>query len=170
MFAHTDSHMFIPRYFIFFTFPCHKNSPPVSAALTSSFHTPCCPLILIQNWFRATGHVSNSKNKDSQSNELQKDTKNGVTWKKRGRKPKERLTETASTREKTLNTSSGPSMNHQTPNPNTSPTPIQPSSQNPVCTTPNNIPTPIDGISLTHNRDLQRPVKTRAKPKKSPAE
>ncbi|KAB5546464.1 hypothetical protein PHYPO_G00072340 [Pangasianodon hypophthalmus] len=121
-----------------------------------------------QNWFRATGHVSNSKNKDSQSNNLQKDMKNGVPWKKRGRKPKERLAETASTREKTLSSSNGPSMNHQTPHPNTSPTPIQTSSQNPACTTPNNIPTPTDDINLTHNRDLQPPVKKRGKPKKAP--
>ncbi|XP_053096774.1 zinc finger protein 512B isoform X6 [Pangasianodon hypophthalmus] len=145
-----------------------QTSAPVSAALTSSFCTPCCPLILIQNWFRATGHVSNSKNKDSQSNNLQKDMKNGVPWKKRGRKPKERLAETASTREKTLSSSNGPSMNHQTPHPNTSPTPIQTSSQNPACTTPNNIPTPTDDINLTHNRDLQPPVKKRGKPKKAP--
>ncbi|XP_053499615.1 zinc finger protein 512B isoform X5 [Ictalurus furcatus] len=144
-----------------------QTSAPVSAALTSSFRTPCCPLILIQNWFRATGHVSKSKNKDSQSYKVQKDMKNGVPWKKRGRKPKERLVETASTQEKTLSTSSGPSVNHQTQNPNTSQTPVQTSSQNPTYTTPNNIPTPIDGIALIHNRDLQPPVKKRAKPKKA---
>ncbi|KAF4078339.1 hypothetical protein AMELA_G00198140 [Ameiurus melas] len=120
-----------------------------------------------QNWFRATGHVSKSKNKDSQSYKVQKDMQNGVPWKKRGRKPKERLVETASTQEKTLSTSSGPSMNHQTPNPNASPTQVQTSSQKPACTTPNNIPTLIDGITLIHNRDLQPPVKNRAKPKKA---
>lgn len=151
------------------THTCHKTSAPVSAALTSSFHTPCCPFISIQNWFRATDPVSNSKNKDSQSNELEKDMKNvpGVPWRKRGRKPRERLAETASTREKTLNISNGPSMNHQTPNPNTILTPIQTSSENPVCATLNSIPTPIDGISLTYNRDLQPPVKKQPKPKKA---
>ncbi|XP_058265588.1 zinc finger protein 512B isoform X4 [Hemibagrus wyckioides] len=121
-----------------------------------------------QNWFRATGQVSNNKTKDSQSNKLQKDMKNGVPWKKRGRKPKEHLVERASTREKTLNSRVGPSMNHQTLNLNTSLLPIQTSSQNPACTIPNNIPTPTDGKNLTHNRDLQPPVKKRAKPKKAP--
>ncbi|XP_060793879.1 zinc finger protein 512B isoform X2 [Neoarius graeffei] len=121
-----------------------------------------------QNWFRATGHMSNSKKKDSQSKELQKDMKNGVPWKKRGRKPKERLVETTPTQEKTLNNSNGPSMNHQTASPSIRPTPIQTSSQNPACTTPDNIPTPMDGTTLTHNRDLKPPVKKRAKPNKAP--
>lgn len=167
IFTHTDTHMHIPIHIIL-TFPCHKTSTSMSATLTSSFRTSCCPLILIQNWFRATGHMSNSKKKDSQSKELQKDMKNGVPWKKRGRKPKERLVETTPTQEKTLNNSNGPSMNHQTASPSIRPTPIQTSSQNPACTTPDNIPTPMDGTTLTHNRDLKPPVKKRAKPNKAP--
>lgn len=132
--------MLTPTHLIYLTFPCYKN------------------------WFRATGQVSNSKNKDSQSNKLQKDMKNGIPWKKRGRKPKEHLAETATTQEEILNSNSGPSMNHLTPNTNTSPTPIQ----NPACITTNNFSTPVDGISLTHNRDFQPPVKKRAKPTKAP--
>ncbi|KAI5095908.1 zinc finger protein 512B isoform X6, partial [Silurus meridionalis] len=119
-----------------------------------------------QNWFRATSHVSNSKEKDSQSNKLQKDMKNGVAWKKRGRKPKLRLIETASTQEKTMNSSNRPSMNHQTPDSITSSTPVQTSSQNHDCTTSNSDTTPTDGKNLNHNRDLQPPVKKRAKSKK----
>ncbi|XP_060749642.1 zinc finger protein 512B isoform X4 [Tachysurus vachellii] len=121
-----------------------------------------------QNWFRATGHVSNSKTKDSQSKKLQKDLKNGVPWKKRGRKPKEDLVERASIREKTLKSSVGPSMNHQTLNPNKSLTPIQTQSQNSACITPNNTLTPTDGKNVTQNRDLWPRVKKRAKPKKAP--
>ncbi|KAK3518975.1 hypothetical protein QTP70_016143 [Hemibagrus guttatus] len=120
-----------------------------------------------QNWFRATVQVSNNKTKDSQSSKLQKDMKNGIPWKKRGRKPKELLVERASTQEKTLNSTVGPSMNHQTLNLNTSLLPIQTSSQSPACTIHNNIPTPTDGKNLTH-RDLQPPVKKRVKPKKAP--
>ncbi|XP_047662923.1 zinc finger protein 512B isoform X4 [Tachysurus fulvidraco] len=121
-----------------------------------------------QNWFRATGQVSKSKTKDSQSKKLQKDLKNGVPWKKRGRKPKEHLVERASIREKTLKCSVGPSMNHQTLNPNKSLTPIQTPSQNSACITPNNTLTPTDGKNVTQNRDLWPPVKKRAKPKKAP--
>uniref|UniRef100_A0AAR2IZN7 C2H2-type domain-containing protein n=1 Tax=Pygocentrus nattereri TaxID=42514 RepID=A0AAR2IZN7_PYGNA len=55
-----------------------------------------------QNWFRASGHVvPNSKIKEPQSNGLQKDMKNGVPGKKRGRKPKERPPETTSIPAKT---------------------------------------------------------------------
>ncbi|KAI5612487.1 zinc finger protein 512B isoform X6, partial [Silurus asotus] len=119
-----------------------------------------------QNWFRATSHASNSKEKDSQSNKLQKDMKNGVAWKKRGRKPKLRLIETASTQEKTMNSSNRPSMNHQTPDSITSSTPVQTSSQNHDCTTSNSDTAPTDGKNVTHNSDLQPPVKKRAKSKK----
>lgn len=156
----TTSHPPTLSHTVFTHIECHAHS-----YTNNLFRTPCCPLILIQNWFRATGQVSN-KTKDSQSNKLQKDMKNGVPWKKRGRKPKEHLVERASTREKTLNSRVGPSMNHQTLNLNTSLLPIQTSSQNPACTIPNNIPT--HGKNLTHNRDLQPPVKKRAKPKKAP--
>ncbi|KAM9445797.1 zinc finger protein 512B isoform 2-T2 [Clarias gariepinus] len=114
-----------------------------------------------QNWFRATGNVSNSKNKDSQNKQLQKGMKNGVPWKKRGRKPKQRLVEKETTREKTLlkSISSGISMNHQTPKPNTSPAPLQTSSQNPAGTTLNNIPITTGGLNMFS--DLQPPLNKR---------
>ncbi|KAI4896509.1 hypothetical protein NFI96_029539 [Prochilodus magdalenae] len=124
-----------------------------------------------QNWFRASGHVvPNSKIKEPQSNGLQKDVKNGVPGKKRGRKPKERPPETTSIQAKT-SSPAGPaptpaSTHFQSPNPHT--TPI--STQTPEPTNFNSTPAPtaelVDSESLAQTRDLQPPVKKRGKPKK----
>ncbi|XP_072553452.1 zinc finger protein 512B isoform X2 [Salminus brasiliensis] len=126
-----------------------------------------------QNWFRTSGHVvPNSKSKEPQSNGLQKDVKNGVHGKKRGRKPKDRPPETAYSSEKTSNSSTPTSTPAPAPaptqlqslSPNTTPTPTQP----PVPTTSDSTPVPVvvDSGSLAQTRDLQPPVKKRGKPKK----
>uniref|UniRef100_A0A3B4CHK0 C2H2-type domain-containing protein n=1 Tax=Pygocentrus nattereri TaxID=42514 RepID=A0A3B4CHK0_PYGNA len=96
-----------------------------------------------QNWFRASGHVvPNSKIKEPQSNGLQKDMKNGVPGKKRGRKPKERPPETTSIPAKTSSTSGtalAPAPTHlQCPNPNSTPTATQPPAPDAVSHTPVN--------------------------------
>ncbi|XP_066528815.1 zinc finger protein 512B isoform X2 [Hoplias malabaricus] len=124
-----------------------------------------------QNWFRASGHVvPNSKNKEPQSNGLQKDMKNGVAGKKRGRKPKDRLSDIVSVPEKTSSSPGpvpAPTLTHpQSPTPDTTPTPSQPTAP----TTSNSNPAPtaalMDNESLAQTRDSQPLVKKRGKPKK----
>ncbi|XP_017537395.1 zinc finger protein 512B isoform X1 [Pygocentrus nattereri] len=124
-----------------------------------------------QNWFRASGHVvPNSKIKEPQSNGLQKDMKNGVPGKKRGRKPKERPPETTSIPAKTSSTSGtalAPAPTHlQCPNPNSTPTATQPPAPATSYSTPAPTATLVNSGSLAQTRDLQPPMKKRGKPKK----
>ncbi|XP_022533260.2 zinc finger protein 512B isoform X2 [Astyanax mexicanus] len=129
-----------------------------------------------QNWFRASSNVV-PNSKGPESNGLEKDVKNGVSAKKRGRKPKERPPETtASISEKTSSCSTPkptpapspvPAPTHlQSPSPNTAQAPTQP----PVPATSDSTSAPaetlVDSGSLAQTRDSQPPVKKRGKPKK----
>ncbi|XP_076851174.1 zinc finger protein 512B isoform X2 [Brachyhypopomus gauderio] len=119
-----------------------------------------------QNWFRASGHVvPNSKSKELQSNGLQKDTKNGMAGKKRGRKPKERPCETASDPAKTLSPAPGAAP-APPPDPAPTPTPAQPPAATTFSTTTSPTSTLEDGGRVAQTRDTQPPAKKRGKSKK----
>ncbi|XP_062872118.1 zinc finger protein 512B [Trichomycterus rosablanca] len=120
-----------------------------------------------QNWFRASDHVPDIKSKELPRNNLQRGMKNGVPLKRRGRKPKEHMPETASFPEMKLSSThktTPPATSNQIPSSETSLTPSLISNQDPACTTFNNIPSSTDGV--IQMRHLQPPFKKRIKPKK----
>lgn len=116
-----------------------------------------------QNWFRASSHeAANNKRNEPESNGLQKDVKNGVPGKKRGRKPKERPLEMTSIPAETQSFTSAPV---QIP-PQTVTTVLE--TPTTITNTPITPPTPADSGSPAQPRDTQPPIKKRGKPKKAP--
>uniref|UniRef100_A0A672MCT9 Zinc finger protein 512B n=1 Tax=Sinocyclocheilus grahami TaxID=75366 RepID=A0A672MCT9_SINGR len=115
-----------------------------------------------QNWFRAsTNEVTNNKKKEPESNGLQKDMKNVVPGKRRGRKPKEHHLVTAFFPAETQSFSSAPPQT-------VSPAPeSQTLTPNPVTNTPTTPPSPVDSVNPAHARDTQPPRKKRGKTKKA---
>uniref|UniRef100_A0A673K9C6 Zinc finger protein 512B-like n=1 Tax=Sinocyclocheilus rhinocerous TaxID=307959 RepID=A0A673K9C6_9TELE len=115
-----------------------------------------------QNWFRAsTNEVTNNKKKEPESNGLQKDMKNVVPGKRRGRKPKEHHLVTAPFPAETQSFSSAPPQT-------VSPAPeSQTLTPNPVTNTPTTPPSPVDSGNPAQARDTQPPRKKRGKTKKA---
>ncbi|XP_026875036.2 zinc finger protein 512B isoform X2 [Electrophorus electricus] len=126
-----------------------------------------------QNWFRASGHVvPNSRSKELHSNGLRRDAKNGITGKKRGRKPKDHPPETTPDSAKTPSTAPGTAAAPPPappPDPTQAPTPAPAQPPTPTTSRANLSPvsSPADGGSLPQTRDTQHPVKKRGKPKKA---
>ncbi|KAL1249683.1 hypothetical protein QQF64_020688, partial [Cirrhinus molitorella] len=116
-----------------------------------------------QNWFRAsTNEVANNKKKEPESNGLQKDMKNVVPGKRRGRKPKEHHLVSAPFPAETQSFSPAPA-----PLP---PQPVSPAvseTQTPITNTPPTPPAPVDSGSPAQARDTQPPIKKRGKTKKA---
>ncbi|XP_056091293.1 zinc finger protein 512B [Rhinichthys klamathensis goyatoka] len=117
-----------------------------------------------QNWFRAsTNEVANNKRKEPESNGLQKDMKNVVPGKKRGRKPKDHNPVTASFPAETKSFTSAPvpippqiiTSETRTPAPN------------PITHSPTTPSDPVDSGNPAQTRDTPPPIKKRAKPKKA---
>ncbi|XP_051518768.1 zinc finger protein 512B-like isoform X1 [Myxocyprinus asiaticus] len=112
-----------------------------------------------QNWFRASDHeVPNNKRKEPESNGLQKDMKNGVPGKKRGRKPKERplVSIPSFTPAPVPPQTVTPASETQTPAPT------------PIANTPTTPSAPVNSESPARPRDTHPPIKKRGKPKKPP--
>ncbi|XP_028849072.1 zinc finger protein 512B isoform X2 [Denticeps clupeoides] len=123
-----------------------------------------------QNWFRTASHmVPSSKRKESESNGIKYDVKNGATGKKRGRKPKERPQEAEPVLSKTPSTNP---VSVQVPPPAQSSATVPPPS---AAQSPNATPTPAytSGTAgrgdLIQSRDMQPTVRKRGKPKKLPS-
>ncbi|XP_052451224.1 zinc finger protein 512B-like [Carassius gibelio] len=117
-----------------------------------------------QNWFRAsTNEVTNNKKKEPESNGLQKDMKNVVPGKRRGRKPKEHHLVTAPFPAKTQSFSPAPApLPPQTVSPASE---TQTHMPNPI--TPTTPPAPVDSGNPAQARDTQPPIKKRVKTKKA---
>ncbi|XP_073795622.1 zinc finger protein 512B isoform X3 [Danio rerio] len=120
-----------------------------------------------QNWFRASANeMANNKKKEPESNGLQKDMKNAVPGKRRGRKPKEHhLLTTSSFPLETLSFTSDPA-----PVPPEIQTPPSPETQTPAPEPDTNTPTPPPVLLHTASpalpRDTQHPIKKRGKTRK----
>ncbi|KTF85690.1 hypothetical protein cypCar_00007513 [Cyprinus carpio] len=119
-----------------------------------------------QNWFRAsTNEVTNNKKKEPESNGLQKDMKNVVPGKRRGRKPKEHHLVTAPFPAETQSYSPAPAL---LPPQTVSPAPeTQTPTPYPVTNTPTTPPAPVDSGNPAQARDTQPPIKKRSKTKKA---
>ncbi|XP_051962181.1 zinc finger protein 512B-like [Xyrauchen texanus] len=118
-----------------------------------------------QNWFRASDHeVPNNKRKESESNGLQKDMKNGVPGKKRGRKPKERPLETVSIPAETQSFTPAPIP----PQTLTLASETQTPASTPIANTPATPSAPVDSVNPAQSSETQPPIKKWGKPKKSP--
>lgn len=119
-----------------------------------------------QNWFRAsTNEVTNNKKKELESNGLQKDMKNVVPGKRRGRKPKEHHLVTALFPAETQSYSPAPAP---LPPQTVSPAPeTQAPVPNPVINTLTTHPAPVDSVNPAQTRDAQPPIKKRSKTKKA---
>ncbi|XP_052396735.1 zinc finger protein 512B [Carassius gibelio] len=121
-----------------------------------------------QNWFRAsTNEVTNNKKKEPESNGLQKDMKNKVPGKRRGRKPKEHHLVTAPFPAETQSFSPAPAP---FPPRTVSPAPeSQTPTPNPITNTTTTPPAPVDSGNPAQARDTQPPRKKRSKTKKASA-
>lgn len=116
-----------------------------------------------QNWFRASNNeAANNKRNEPESNGLQKDVKNCVPGKKRGRKPKERPLEMTSIPAEILSFTPAPV---QIP-PQTVITASETFTS--IINAPITPPIPADRGSPAQSRDTQPPIKKRSKPKKAP--
>ncbi|XP_026099311.1 zinc finger protein 512B-like [Carassius auratus] len=119
-----------------------------------------------QNWFRAsTNEVTNNKKKEPESNGLQKDMKNKVPGKRRGRKPKEHHLVTTPFPAETQSFSPAPAP---FPPRTVSPAPeSQTPTPNPITNTTTTPPAPVDSGNPAQARDTQPPRKKRSKTKKA---
>uniref|UniRef100_A0A8C1X1K3 Zinc finger protein 512B n=1 Tax=Cyprinus carpio TaxID=7962 RepID=A0A8C1X1K3_CYPCA len=119
-----------------------------------------------QNWFRAsTNEVTNNKKKEPESNGLQKDMKNIVPGKRRGRKPKEHHLVTAPFPAETQSFSPAPApLPPQTVSPALE---TQTQTPKPITNTPTTLPAPVDSGNPAQARDTQPPIKKRSKTKKA---
>ncbi|XP_067302870.1 zinc finger protein 512B isoform X2 [Pseudorasbora parva] len=119
-----------------------------------------------QNWFRAsTNEVANNKRKEPESNGLQKDMKNVVPGKKRGRKPKEHHLVAASFPAETKSLTPAPALiPHQIVTPASE---TRTPAPNPITNSPTIPSDPVDSGNPAQTRDTPPPIKKRAKPKKA---